>query len=54
MSQVTQKAPLIKAKYGKQLGYNTPDNFRSRTFGGKVGGSVVKFDPARFKTQHKG
>ena len=53
MSQPTGKAPLIKAKYGKTLGYRTPDNFKSRTFG-KGGPNVVKFTPGLFKTQHKG
>ena len=46
-----QKAPLLKSKFGKQLGYRTPDHFKGKTFGGKAGAG---FDPARFKTQHKG
>jgi len=48
-----QKAPLIKSKFGKQLGYRTSASFRSKEFG-KSSAGVVKFDPARFKTQHKG
>lgn len=48
-----QKVSLVKSKFGKPLGYRTPDNFRSRGFGKSKAG-MVKYDPARFKTQHKG
>ncbi len=46
-----QKAPLIKSKFGKQLGYRTPDHFKGKTFSA---GKAAGFDPGRFKTQHKG
>lgn len=48
-----QKAPILKSKFGKQLGYRTPDHFKGQTFGAK-GPQSGNFDPARFKTQHKG
>lgn len=47
-----QKAPIIKSKFGKQLGFRTPDHFKGKTFGAK--GQSSTFDPGRFKTQHKG
>ena len=47
-----QKAPLIKSKFGRTLGFRTPDHFKGKTFGGKK--TVTSFDPSRFKTQHKG
>gem|GEM_PF-2053240 len=46
------KAPVIKSKFGKALGYRTPDHFKGKTFGAKSQSGT--FDPARFKTQHKG
>ncbi|HSX48921.1 MAG TPA: hypothetical protein VLE44_01530 [Candidatus Saccharimonadales bacterium] len=46
-----QTAPIIKAKFGKQLGFRTPSTFKGKTFSGK---STAGFDPSRFKTQHKG
>ena len=46
-----QKAPLIKSKFGRPLGFNTSDHFKGKTFGGRKG---VGFDAGRFKTQHKG
>jgi hypothetical protein len=41
----------LRSKFGKPLGFRTPDHFKGKTFGGKGSGG---FDPARFKTQHKG
>lgn len=53
MAKTKQISPLIKAKIGPALGFRTPSNFRGKTFssGGK---SIAKFNPATFKTQHKG
>jgi len=34
--------------------YRTPDNFRSRTFGKRSKEFLGKFNPSRFKIQHKG
>jgi hypothetical protein len=45
------KAPILKSKFGKQLGFRTPDHFKGETF---REGKGAGFDPARFKTQHKG
>lgn len=50
-STKVQKAPIIKSKFGRPLGFNTSDHFKGRTFSG---GKGIGFDPARFKTQHKG
>ena len=47
-----QKAPFIKKKQGPQLGYRTSDFFKGKTFSGFNKGQ--KFNPAQFKTQHKG
>jgi hypothetical protein len=46
-----QKAPLIKSKFGRPLGFNTSDHFKGKTFSPK---GQSGFDPGRFKTQHKG
>ncbi|HEX6977404.1 MAG TPA: hypothetical protein VF185_03545 [Patescibacteria group bacterium] len=47
-----QKNSFIKTTPASTLGFRTPSFFRGSKFGGK--GNTVKFDPARFKTQHKG
>jgi len=47
-----QKTPFIKKKDGPQLGYKTPDFFKGKTFGSSAKGQG--FNPAQFKTQHKG
>jgi len=47
------KATYSKSKAGKQLGYRTPKFFRASKFGGGTK-APLKFDPSRFKTQHKG
>jgi len=47
-----QKNPFIKKKDGSQLGYRTPDFFKGKTFGSSTKGQG--FNPAQFKTQHKG
>ncbi len=47
-----QTAPIIKKQFGPPLGFRTPSAFRGRVFGG--GKPQAKFDPSRFKTQHKG
>lgn len=48
----------IKGKAGTNQagpGYRTPDHFRgSRFSGGKTASPQLKFNPAQFKTQHKG
>jgi len=49
---VKQKTPFIKKKAGPQLGYRTSDFFKGRTFGKSIKGQG--FNPASFKTQHKG
>jgi hypothetical protein len=54
MSQIKQKTPLLKPKFGSQLGFRGPGNLKGSVAGGKPGSPVVKFDPSRFKTQHKG
>jgi len=51
LTQKGGKAPLLKGKFGKQLGYRTPDHFKGKTFSQPKSSG---FDPARFKTQHKG
>lgn len=50
----TQKAPLIKSKLGTSLGFRTSDHFRATRFGGGAKLSTKGFNPAQFKTQHKG
>lgn len=40
----------FRSKFGNPLGFKTPDHFKGKTSGAKGTG----FDPARFKTQHKG
>jgi len=47
-----QKTPFIKKKTGPQLGYRTSDFFKGKTFGNSTKGQG--FNPASFKTQHKG
>ncbi|MBU0998224.1 hypothetical protein KJ570_01680 [Patescibacteria group bacterium] len=47
-----QKTPFIKKKAGPQLGYRTSDFFKKKTFGSSTKGQ--SFNPAQFKTQHKG
>jgi hypothetical protein len=43
---------FIKTKQGQSLGFRTPDHFKRKTF---VSQAVPqKFNPARFRTQHKG
>lgn len=54
MSQSTKKVPLLKPKFGSRFGFGAPSGQRASAQAGKGGPSVVKFDPARFKTQHKG
>lgn len=51
MDMAKQTAPIIKAKFGKQLGFRTPTSVKGKAFSGK---NTVGFDPSRFKTQHKG
>ncbi len=46
------KSSFNKKKVKPPLGFRTPSFFRASKFGSK--GSAPKFDPARFKTQHKG
>lgn len=46
------KTSFTKKKAGPPLGFRTPSFFRAKNFGSK--GSAPKYDPARFKTQHKG
>ena len=49
---IKQSAPVLKSKFGKALGYRTPDFFKGRTFASGAKGS---FTPSGFKmTQHKG
>jgi len=45
---------FIKKKSGKSLGYRTSDFFRANNYnaGGKA--PQIKFNPSKFKTQHKG
>ena len=44
-----------KKKDIKQLGYRTPDHFKGEKFNpSKKSGAQAKFNPAMFKTQHKG
>jgi len=49
---------FIKKKEGPNQagpGYRTPDHFKgSRFSGGKTTNLPMKFNPAQFKTQHKG
>jgi len=47
-----QKTPFIKKKAGSQLGYRTSDFFKGKTFGSST--KAQSFNPAQFKTQHKG
>lgn len=50
-----QKVSFVKSKSGPQLGYRTPDHFKGSKFsGGKRKDIGPKFNPAQFKTQHKG
>lgn len=50
--KAVQKAPFIKSKIGSGLGFRTSDHFKGKTFGQpKVNQG---FNPASFKTQHKG
>jgi len=41
----------FRSKFGNPLGFRTPDHFKGRVIGGN---KASGFDPARFKTQHKG
>ncbi len=54
MSQSDKKVPLFKPRFGSGLGFKSAGNPRGGALAGKPGSGVVKFDPARFKTQHKG
>lgn len=47
-----QQNSFVKKSPASTLGFRTPSFFRASKFGSK--GSGPKFDPARFKTQHKG
>ena len=50
-----QKSSFVKKKAGPQLGYRTSDHFKGSKFsGGKTKEIKTKFNPAQFKTQHKG
>lgn len=53
-----QKNSLVKAKLGPALGFRTPDHFKKSKFGVQAGKFVsakgAGFNPAQFKTQHKG
>jgi len=42
----------IKKKVGSQLGYRTPDHYKGKAL--KKVKKVPKFNPSRFKIQHKG
>jgi len=53
-SKKIQKISFVKQKAGPALGYRTTQSFKKSRFGGKKGGPSVKFNPAQFKTQHKG
>ena len=59
MPKTDKKVPLVKPKLVTAIGGSGMPNFSPRTFGSKVGGSVLKssprgFSPGVFKTQHKG
>jgi len=45
-----------KIKSAQKLGYRTPDYFKGATFGGQKFTKAIgpRFNPAQFKTQHKG
>lgn len=47
-----QTNTFIKKKAGPQLGFRTSDFFKGKTFNEFNKGQ--KFNPAQFKTQHKG
>lgn len=49
-----------RTKQTQKLGFRTPDHFKAQTFGGpalpagRQKPPQLKFNPAQFKTQHKG
>jgi len=45
---------FIKKKSAPQLGFRTPESFRGSKFSQKGIASQGKFNPASFRTQHKG
>jgi hypothetical protein len=47
-----QSAPVLKSRFGKTLGFRTPDAFKGKTFSPK---GSVGYNPSSFKmTQNKG
>ncbi len=55
MSQAKGNLPKFRARFGRTPGFGALDqrDGKSQT-PGKGSGSVLKFNPATFKTQHKG
>lgn len=44
---------FVKTKQGQSLGFRTPDHIKGKTFS-PIKTMPQKFNPAQFKTQHKG
>ena len=45
---------FIKQKEEEQMGFKTPNFIRQNKFGGSKSFNQKSFNPAQFKTQHKG